>query len=201
MLCPRDSVTNPALTQKKKQTSHFCGIMPDQEFHKRLLGAASDHTTVDLATAVEELNVAEEELRAQNDQLQLAYATLHMEHERYRELFEHAPVAYLVTDRHGTIRDANRAAEQLFKCRQARLRGKPLTVFTRDVCRRRLRVVLFTLGERRDTVTMRLALENRDALIRHVEATVSVVRDIRGNVTGFRWLLVDQTRQRRRLRT
>jgi PAS domain S-box-containing protein len=48
------------------------------------------------------------------------------ERQRYAEIFSLSPSAYLMTDRYGTIVEANGAAAQLL-ARQARfLKGKPL---------------------------------------------------------------------------
>jgi PAS domain S-box-containing protein len=155
----------------------------------------------ELALTFEELNVAEEELRTQNEELHRAHATLVSERERYRELFEHAPVAYLVTDVNGSIRDANRAAVKLFRCRRERLDGKPIVVFTQDVSRRRIRDAMRALGTSRECATVGLTVKARDNRIRRVEATVAVIRDVRGEQTGLRWLLVDRTRRIKRERT
>lgn len=83
----------------------------------------------ELDVAFEELHTAEEELRAQNDELTSTRYQVEAERHRYRELFENAPLAYLVTDAAGVIREANRAGCELL-CRPARyLRGKPLAIF------------------------------------------------------------------------
>jgi PAS domain S-box-containing protein len=154
----------------------------------------------ELLLATEELSAAEEELRAQNDRLQEAHFALLEERERYRELFEQAPVAYVVTDVNGTIRSANRAAARLFLCRSDLLHGKPIVVFAQDASRRRLRRALRALGTTRDSLTMALNVRDRRERVRRVEATVSVMRDIDGEVVGSRWLILDRTRRARRER-
>ena len=53
----------------------------------------------DLQSTLEELQVAQEELRAQNDELLAARGTAEEERRRYQELFESAPVGYLVRTR------------------------------------------------------------------------------------------------------
>src|SRR5690349_3133189 len=64
--------------------------------------------------SIEELQVAEEELRQQNDELNETQQQLMAQRQRYQDLFEFAPDGYLVTDAMGRIREANRAAIHLF---------------------------------------------------------------------------------------
>lgn len=49
--------------------------------------------------------------------------------DRYRSLFERAPVAYLVTDRLGVVAEANRHAADLLGTDQRALTGRPLSAF------------------------------------------------------------------------
>ena len=78
---------------------------------------------------MEELRVAEEELRRKNEQLAAAFDAIEAEGRRYRDLFDYAPDAYLVTDPLGIIREANHAAAVLLGVEQRFLVGKPLAVF------------------------------------------------------------------------
>src|SRR5438105_6959556 len=64
----------------------------------------------ELTLAFEELQVAEEELHVQTEELSTSRALIEAERLRYRTLFERAPLGYIVTDEHGVITDANRAA-------------------------------------------------------------------------------------------
>src|SRR3954464_4423584 len=77
----------------------------------------------------EELSVAEEELRVQQELLDQSRITLEHERARYRELFEQAPVAYVITDAEGLIETANSAASSALRIRPNNLVGKPLAVF------------------------------------------------------------------------
>ena len=67
----------------------------------------------ELSTALEELRVTEEEVRVQNEQLAEAHQSVEAQRDHYRELFQLAPVAYLVTDRVGLIREANQQTASL----------------------------------------------------------------------------------------
>jgi response regulator NasT len=105
-------------------------------------GAEADQavqTLGDLAAALEELRVAEEELRQQNEELAAARQALEAQQQRYRDLFEFAPDAYLVTDAAGRIEEANRAASGLLNVALPFLTGKPHRGGARRPHRRRRR--------------------------------------------------------------
>jgi PAS domain-containing protein len=98
--------------------------------------------TVLLEDTVAELQVTEEELRAQNDALLDARFAVEARGVEFQLLFEYAPVAYLVTDHYGAIRDANIAATQLLRRAKNALIGKPLPVFVAPERRAAFRAAL-----------------------------------------------------------
>lgn len=83
----------------------------------------------DLSITLEELQVADEELRQQNEELVLARQHAEAERQRYQELFDCAPDAYLVTGKDLLIQEANHAAATLLAVPKQRLRGKPFILF------------------------------------------------------------------------
>jgi PAS domain S-box-containing protein len=58
---------------------------------------------------------------------------------RYAEIFDHAPIARLITDALGTVREANRAAVHLLEVSPSVLVGKPLATFVPEEDRREFR--------------------------------------------------------------
>ena len=90
--------------------------------------------------SLEELKVAREELSQQNEQLSVTREQLEHERQRYKELFEFAPDAYLVTDENGTIREANYTAATLLCVSNGLLVGKPLSIFVPETQRRDFRL-------------------------------------------------------------
>ena len=82
----------------------------------------------DLASAMEELRAAHAEVDAQREALEKAYHDVQREHRRYVELFENAPDAYVVTDLHGVIEQANLAAAELLQSARDFIVGKPLVL-------------------------------------------------------------------------
>src|SRR5262249_9775194 len=77
-----------------------------------------------LEAATAELREAQEELESEVAALR---ELLEAERIRYRELFQSAPEAYLVTDANGLVLEVNRAAEQLFGFRRGVLESAPIT--------------------------------------------------------------------------
>jgi PAS domain S-box-containing protein len=149
-----------------------------------------------LLIAHEELTVADEELRVQQDALIQAVDGLRVERQRYRDLFVHASVAYMVTDLHGGIREANRAMCALLRRRSDHLIGKPLAVFARDVSRRRIRMVLSRLATGARRAKFRAYLDVGADRVLPIEATVVTATDAAGH-GELRWVIIDQRRRRR----
>jgi len=82
----------------------------------------------ELNLTMEELAVADEEIRQQHEELFATRLQVEEERQRYYELFEFAPDGYVVTDINGVIHEANRSAENLFTRQVKFLVGKPLSV-------------------------------------------------------------------------
>jgi signal transduction histidine kinase len=77
----------------------------------------------------EELMVAGEALREQNDALARSVMLLERERSKYVDLFTHAPEAYVLTDLTGVVQEANAAGGALFSADPRFLRGRLLVSF------------------------------------------------------------------------
>jgi len=106
-----------------------------------------------VAEAFEELSAAQEEVERQQEALAASYQTPEAEQQPYRELFDLAPEAYLVTDIYGTIREANRLAATVLNLAAPQLIGKPLVVFIADEDRPAFRALLTQLQGGRPSTT------------------------------------------------
>jgi len=123
------------LNQKANQLS-----LPPQNF--------LEESFVELSTALEQLQVAQEELLQQNEELVTTGRHLKTQRQRYQELFNFAPDAYLVTDAQGTIQEANCAAAILLNISQQSLVGKVLASFIPLEERKAFRERLKQLGNK-----------------------------------------------------
>src|SRR4026209_489153 len=81
--------------------------------YDRSVGSTEREHHAQLLAALQDLSVAEEELRAQHEAIAETQHELDLQRVRYRTLFECAPDAYIVTDEHGIIEEANDAVARL----------------------------------------------------------------------------------------
>ena len=147
-------------------------------------------------TALEELRVSGEELREQNEQLEVSQTQLAIERERYRELFDFAPDAYLVTDAKGIIREANRAAAELLGVGGDELWQKPLVIWVSPEDREQFHTRLPGVARRGHVGEWELRVQPRGRSAVPVAITVSAT--IRtGGTDGLRWLLRDISERKR----
>ncbi|HVG45356.1 MAG TPA: PAS domain S-box protein, partial [Longimicrobium sp.] len=151
----------------------------------------------ELYTALEELQVSQEELRQQYESLLAADAQLEEERERYAELFHLAPGPYLVTTPEGVVREANHAAAELLGIAAGRLKGKQLAVFVAGGERRAFwpRIAGIAAGERADDWELVLAPRHREPVMVSCSVTRSSLSP--ADEVRLHWLLRDVTERRR----
>ena len=154
-------------------------------------GGLLPEALAELDVAIEELSVTGEELRSQTDELATAREALEAERHRYQELFQSAPVAYLVTDPLARIREANRATAALLGVEQRFLAGKPLAAYVAGSDRWGFRTMVNRLHRGQDERVRErpLRLRRRGGEVVTVAATNEPVRRPGGEVLALRWLL------------
>lgn len=131
---------------------------------------------------LEELRVAQEQLVEARQRLEDVQAELTKQYEKYWELFDQMPDAYLVTKLDSSIVEANRAAAELFNVSQRFLIGKPLSVF---VCQDRsgfLRT-LESMGEQTHATELSFRLRPRE------RAPLDVSASVRADGAAIRWVV------------
>lgn len=145
---------------------------------------AENEQDQELQICMEELRVASEELMAMRDRLAV-------ERQRYAELFDFAPEAYLETDARGNIREANRAAAQLLHCAPEHLVGKPLAIFVEEDDRRDFRAKFAALEAKGagGPVDWQSKMQTRDGEGLDILVRASAARDAVGRLAGVRCML------------
>ena len=144
-------------------------------------------------TTLEELRVAEEEMRVQNEMLADAQETTQEWRLHYQDLFDAAPDAYIVTDLLGVVSEANLPAQNLLGLSLRFLVGKPLAGFVPAGNRQDFRSLLAGMAREADGREYEMTLQPRKQAPVAVSATVTVIQAVGGRPTGLRWLLRDVT--------
>jgi PAS domain S-box-containing protein len=143
-----------------------------------------------LLVCAELVEGAEWEGLTQRDDL---VAAAEHERSRYRELFDFAPVAYLVTDTNGVIEEANTAAGELLGAEPGRLVAKPLPVFVELEGRSAFRDLLIRLRRGDDVADTEFRFTARRRSF--VGSVVSGRFQHESGRDTFRWMIRDVTRR------
>ncbi|MFN2636088.1 MAG: ATP-binding protein [Gemmatimonadaceae bacterium] len=153
--------------------------------------SSSSDPREDLLGALEELSIAEEELRAQHGSLLAAQALLEIEQKRYRTLFDFAPDPYLVTDENGMIEEANAAVAELLGVPGRLLAAKPVISFIETHARREFRAHLAGLATSGRVDKWNIEIKAADGRLVPVEVTISTLPTLSGSKQSLCWLLRD----------
>jgi PAS domain S-box-containing protein len=146
----------------------------------------------ELLGAMEELRVAEQEMRERNERLAESHNTVVEEGRRYQQLFQFAPDAYLLTDLHGIVREANRSAARLLGDEPRFMIGKALVSFVALDDRARVRAELGRWQSEPTPKTLEIRLQPRYGPVFDAAIALSVARGgPRDTAIGFRWLVRD----------
>ena len=144
-----------------------------------------------LSNAFEEVYAVMEELHLRVEQLEVTNRSLVAERQHYQDLFEFAPIGYLVTDLNGVIREANQTAARLLNIPQiSYLVNKPLVVFVAKEDRGDFHNHISQLQTNKGS-KWQVLLQPRQGASFLATCTV-VVRDEAGAM-GLSWLLQDIT--------
>ncbi|MEH1951536.1 MAG: PAS domain S-box protein [Nostoc sp.] len=145
-----------------------------------------------LRETLEELQVVEEELRQQNKELAIAREKAELEHQRYQDLFDLAPDAYLVTDLVGIIKEANYIAAALLSVRQKFLVGKPFILFIAESGRQ---TFMNQLANLQQVQNWEIDLQPQKSAAFPARIKMVAMYNSQGQQVGWRWLLCDISEQ------
>jgi len=150
----------------------------------------------ELSETLEELQVAGEELWQQDEELALTRQGIEAERQRYLELFDLAPDAYLITDPFGIIREANRAAASLLSAPKDFLIGRPLAGYVAKEDRKPFRVRFSGLAEQERVEDWEVTFKPPQGNPFPAALTLNAIHDLEEKRIGFRWLIRDITQRK-----
>ena len=146
----------------------------------------------DISASLEDLQavVREADLQAEKDRA-AAEADPGAADGGYRDLFDLAPDAYLVTDAQTIIVEGNQAAAAMLKLDQGSLKGKPLTDFVAEADRPAFQAILIQVREGGEKRNWEFRLQSGEGAPFSVSANVSAQTDQRDQLVKVLWLLRD----------
>ncbi|HEY9597026.1 MAG TPA: PAS domain-containing protein, partial [Cyanophyceae cyanobacterium] len=147
----------------------------------------------ELGTTSEELQVAAEELLRQTDIAANLHQQLQEKSQRYEDLLEFIPDAYLVTDPLGKILEANSAAARLLNLERNRLLGKLLINFIPIERRSAFRSKLSQIQQGSRIYNYTESLRFCEDMTVDAAITVAPIHNLSSEVTALRWILRDIT--------
>jgi two-component system sensor histidine kinase VicK len=139
-------------------------------------------TLAELGTALEEVRVAQEQLIESRARMEQMQAELRRQHDKYWQLFDEMPEAYVVSRPDTTILEVNKAAAQFFNVSQRFLIGKTLSVF---VCEERTQFLDASARVAAEGTPLDLSLKIRP----RERAPMPVSVRVSGSPNELRWIL------------
>lgn len=152
--------------------------------------------STDICRLIHDLQVSQLELEMQNDELRQAYSDLQTVRDKYSDLYDFAPVAYLTLDENGRVCEINLAGCTLLGVTKKEIIGKVLVMWVarpnRDAFRTLRREVMRT-GE---TCTTEVRLNGADGRCVYARVEALALRNKIGHHTGARVIIHDLTHRK-----
>lgn len=162
----------------------------EEILEKKKIGR-TDADEADLEHLLYELEVNRVELEIQNEELRHSAKELEAARNEYYDLFDAAPVGFVIIDGNGIIDRCNKAASLILTDSRAPMGGR---LFSSRVHRDDHGVFasyLRTLFEKKKSAPKELRIVSKDGVVRYVHLEASAVNDLDGNFIHWRLALID----------
>lgn len=149
-----------------------------------------------LEAVTHDLDVHREELETQNRQLLDSQHQLEAARDRYAELFDFAPLPYVLLNNSAVIQDINLAAAELLGAERSRLIGFPFNGFIDSADRRRFLDHIAACRRTPGSVDVDLLMTSRSGRRMAVHMTTKQWHSMHSGVIDFHMALVDLTERK-----
>lgn len=146
-----------------------------------------------VSAVLEEIAVALEEIQRQQRELTHCHETIASERQRFQELFDFAPDAYLVTDIDGRIVQANRAAIALLQDSARRIMGKFIISYIEPEGRQAFLKQLNRLLSYKQNILWETVLQPYRGNVLPIEVRAAIIDCDYADEIQLYWLLHDLT--------
>jgi PAS domain S-box-containing protein len=178
-----------------RQIGDYMTRVGDLRARQRMLGGEAgffDALYEEVSQGIEELRIAEEELRHRDREIYQAYAAVVRERRRYKDLFDLGPDAHLITDDLGVVLEANVRAEALLGLSVGHLRAKPIISLVSGKAQRRLfREWLSKTSFAHMSETLSLILQSSHREPFAAELSVARIAGETSDASVLLWTIVD----------
>ena len=166
------------------------GLLPEQQ-------SPYDRAPTGLSGTLQRIQEAYAELSSQNEECVSACRSLEAERAYYRDVFEHAPHARLLTDVEGNIQVANVSAYRLLQAPPGALVGRPVTAYLPEEDREAVRLWIAELRAGHEVREWQVRLQASAGDTVPAELDGVPIHDVDGELAGLQWCLRDITQQAR----
>lgn len=150
------------------------GALAPDALHLLYRMASSADSAGDALKLLHELQAHQVEIDMQQAQSEANEYAIEQEFLRYRALFDHAPMAYLVLDTSGRVIEANRAAFALLDASPGALEGKSVQDQFADDDRPRLSTLMTSVQSGQDAAPTNMRLRSTEGKERTVRVLPTV---------------------------
>ncbi len=179
------------LQQLRKKAEQIVDERQEETFEK------SESDISDMVRLIHELEVYQEEVELQNQELRQSAISLENARNEWFELFDAAPVGFVIINRLGMIERCNQAAASLLTGTRHPMSGRSMLPRIHPDDREIYHSLARSMTENPEVTSsreLRLVQENKGIVFVHMEG--SVVKDAEGEFNQFRVALVDISDQK-----
>lgn len=152
--------------------------------------------STDLCRLIHDLHVSQLELEMQNDELRQAYADLQTVRDKYTDLYDFAPVAYLTLDENGFVCEINLAGSALLGVGKTDIAGKLLVMWIAPPDRDAFRTLRRRVMRSGETCAAEMRFARADGEIVYARVEALALRNKIGHLTHARIILHDLTQRK-----
>lgn len=152
--------------------------------------------STDICRLVHDLQVSHLELEMQNEELRQAYADLQTVRDKYSDLYDFAPVAYLTLDEKGCVREINLAGSALLGVTKTGIIGKLLMICVARSDRDAFRTLRRAVMRSGETRSAEVRFQRADGKCVYARVEALALRNRIGHLTGARVIIHDLTERK-----